>query len=533
VRLPFPERVPLLPVFGFCAALNMLQLFNGTTPLFSVLTTLFILIVTVAFNTAGGLTRPSGGYIFAYSILVVILGITYKALLGEPGQRNLLQPTLTLEVYVGSALALLIATFVARKFTLQKSLFPTFPSLTDMGRASIGCFFVGAASQLYGIFSSAGIQTGSILSALNQLNYFLPLAMILGTTYEIRKSGGQRSINAHVFLSGFVIFAGGIIGYSKQGLLEPFACWIFAVAAQRYKITVAQFFGLLLTAILVVYYLIPYTQIGRNAGEGIGRNAGEGTTNFSESIKVNIFLLSNLDLVRAAYNLDEQRYNESNSIMLRYYDRPQGLADRLQMIAPDDILINATETTGSFGIFPLVFAFENNIPHFLWAGKPIVNFGNLYAREIGIIDRSDTTTGISFSPAGDMYHQARWGGILGLLPALLFVLFVVTDSCCGDTRSSPFALLAFILFLHSAPEAGATGIIHAMTFDIGVLLLVAVVSTKMMPFIAGLVLGRVKSEPGAEPIIQAPTTAFAAAVPGMPSSEIPPSTYRWSRPDSR
>jgi hypothetical protein len=523
VRLPFPERVPLLPVFGFCAALNMLQLFNGTTPLFSVLTTLFILIVTVAFNTAGGLTRPSGGYIFAYSILVVILGITYKALLGEPGQRNLLQPTLTLEVYVGSALALLIATFLARKFTLQKSLFPNFPSLTDMGRASIGCFFVGAASQLYAIFSPVGIQAGSILSALNQLNYFLPLAMILGATYEIRKSGGRRSINTQVFLSGFLIFGGGIVGYSKQGLLEPFACWIFAIAAQRYKITVAQIFGLLLTAIFISYYLVPYAQLGRNAN-------AEGTT-FGEGIKVNILLLSNLNLVRAAYKLDEQR--DSNSIMLRYYDHPQGLADRLQMIAPDDVLINATETTGSFGIFPLVFAFENNIPHFLWADKPVVSFGNLYAREVGIIDESDSTTGISFSPAGDMYHEAKWGGILGLLPALLFVLFVITDSCCGDTRSSPFALLALILFLHSAPESGATGIIHAMTFDIIVLLLVAVVSTKMMPFLAGLMLGRVKSEPGGEPTIQAQPAAFAAAVPGMPSPEISPSAYRWSRPGSR
>ena len=79
---------------------------------------------SVAFNLAGGLTRPSGGYIFAYATLVVIVGISYKVLLGEPGQRNLLQPSLTIEVYVGVALAMLAATFVARRFTAKKSLFP-------------------------------------------------------------------------------------------------------------------------------------------------------------------------------------------------------------------------------------------------------------------------------------------------------------------------------------------------------------------------------------------------------------------------
>ncbi|MEO6802893.1 MAG: hypothetical protein ABI197_06585 [Granulicella sp.] len=447
-------------------------------------------------------------------------------LLGEPGQRNLLQPSLTIEVYVGVALAMLAATFVARRFTAKKSLFPNFLSLEDMGRASLGCFLVGAASQLYNTFGTPGAGNGSLLSALNQLNNFLPLAMVLGVTYEIRKSGGRRAMNAVIFLSGALIFAGGILGYSKQGILEPFACWVFAAAAQRYKISVAQIAGLLMAAVFISYYLVPYAQFGRGArGDTVG---------FRDGLKISIILLSNLDLVRAAYKLDEQRYSQSDNIMLRYYDKSQGLADRLQMIAPDDVLIDATQNSGSFGLLPLIFAFENNIPHFLWPGKPVINFGNIYAREVGIItDQADVTTGVSFSAAGDMYHQAKWGGILALLPVLLFVLFVVTDSCCGDTRTSPFALLALILFLHSAPEGGGSGIIRDSTFGIVALFVVAFLSTKVMPVVANLFAGKLKTQPQSGSIFQPQPAAFAAvAVPGAPGPEVPPPAYRWSNPRS-
>jgi hypothetical protein len=527
VRLPFPERLPLFSVFLFCTVLCVLQQLDGTSVAFSVCTFAFIIVATLAFNVAGGLTRASGGYIFAFSILVAIFGIVYKVILGEPGQSNLVQPVLTLEVYIGTVAAMLGAAYLARKFTPPKNLFPNFASNSDLGRASIACCFVGTVAQLYATFSTQQAEAGSVLSALYQLDYFLPLAVILGATYEIRKSGGRRSVNAQVLIAGFLMFAQGITGYSKEGIIGPFAFWVFAAAAQRYKVNVAQIAGLVLMAAFISYYLVPYSQLGRTYRV-------EGAT-FSASLKTNIYLLSNLGLVREAYNRNEELSAEINELTFRYYDHPAGFADRLSMIVPDDTLISATETNGTFGIFPTIFAFENNIPHFLWPGKPIVNFGNVYAHEVGLLsDDTDVTTGISFSPAGDVFHQAKWVGILVMLPVLLFMLFLITDSCCGDTRESPFALLALVFFLHNASEGGVTGIIHSSTFGIVALCLLALLATKLMPVLADLVVGVVKRPESKGSVIQPEPGAFVAAagVPALRATEVPPSAYRWSNPAS-
>lgn len=529
MRLPFPERLPLFSVFCFCIVLFVIQQMEGTSLLFSSCTFFFTLIAAIAFNTVGGVTRASGGFILAYTVLVALFGIVYKALLGEPGQANMLQPERTIEVYVGSACAMLLVAYLTRKFTLKKSLFPLFRSNADLGRAAIGCLLVGAAGQLYSTFSSERPAPGSILAAFYQLDSFLPLSMILGVIYEIRKSGGRRSINAVVLIAGFLQLATGLIGYSKQGIIGPFAIWAFAAASQRYKVSIAQVAGLLVTFAFIVYYLVPYSQVGRAYLTG---------STFSQNVKIRIFLLSHLDLVRKAESqMTEQFLSRYDVTVFRYYSQPQGFADRLTMIAPDDAIINATENGAVFGLFPTIFSFENIIPHFLWPSKPTIIFGNIYAHEVGILtDEDDVTTGISFSPAGEAYHEAKWVGILVVFPALLLMLFLITDSCCGDTRESPFALLALIVFLHSAPEGGVFDIVRQSTMGILTLLVASVLSVKMIPILADLFVGPAKKNHRRTPLpasLDPAPFATAATEPDLRTMAALPSPYRWSKPESR
>jgi hypothetical protein len=109
VRLPFPERVPLAPVCFFATVLCLLQLYQGTAAAFSLCSFLFIIVSALAFNMAGGLTRPSGGYIFFFVVLGVLIGLVWKAVLGEPADSNLAVPMITIEVYLCAACSLLLA----------------------------------------------------------------------------------------------------------------------------------------------------------------------------------------------------------------------------------------------------------------------------------------------------------------------------------------------------------------------------------------------------------------------------------------
>ncbi|HEV2620001.1 MAG TPA: hypothetical protein VGU23_08715, partial [Acidobacteriaceae bacterium] len=99
MRIPFPERFPIDRAVLFAAALFLIQWLEGTPLYFCAGCMVFILIATLAFNAGGGLTRISGAYVFFYSMLVVVVGLCYKAFLGEPAQSNLVAPRTDIELY--------------------------------------------------------------------------------------------------------------------------------------------------------------------------------------------------------------------------------------------------------------------------------------------------------------------------------------------------------------------------------------------------------------------------------------------------
>jgi hypothetical protein len=503
VRLPFPERVPLFPTLVFALVLCSLQQLESTSVLFSTCTFGFILIAAIAFNIVGGLSRPSGGYIFAYTLLVVLIGVTYKVIVGEPGQSNLQQPDTTILVYLGTITSMLVAAYLSKRFRLKKSLIPQFKSDGDLGRASLSCLVVGVVALVYGLTRKGDTANGSFFSAFQQLNAFLPLAIVLGVVYKVRASGGKRSFNLAALLSLIISFFFGVVSYSKQGMFTPFVCWFIAAASQRYKVSVVQIGGILLAIAFVTYYLVPYSQFGRTYYVP--------EASFSQNFKSNVFLLSNLGAVRKAYNASSAELYTGTDYS-RYYNDPQGLVDRLQMITPDDLIISYTENGGTFGLAPTLFSYENLIPHFLWKDKPTIQFGNIYAHEIGILpDEDDVTTGISFSPSGDAFHQARWSGIFLLLPVLLFVFFVVLDSFCGDCRTSPIALIALIGTFHAAPEGGVTEIIRGPFVTTGGTWIVACIVVYLMPLMANLLAGPARNAIEKIPHVASRAGRFRAA----------------------
>ena len=122
MRIPFPERVRINRVAIFAAVLFAVQQAEGTALYFSLGCVAFLLIAALAFNIGGGLTRTQGVYVFFYSLLVVIVGVSYKALIGEPGQTNLADPVTDIEVYVGGISSLLFAVVVSRRYSPAKGL---------------------------------------------------------------------------------------------------------------------------------------------------------------------------------------------------------------------------------------------------------------------------------------------------------------------------------------------------------------------------------------------------------------------------
>ena len=475
MRLPFPERVPMVPVFFFAILICAIQLYEGTSPPFSLGCLFFIVIAALAFNIGGGLTRPSGGYIFFYTVLTVIIGITLKAILGEPADSNLLNPLLTITVFVSGISMMLLAVFISTKLKTKRALLGKMVNDANMQTATVGCMIAGLTLFSISSFESAG--SGSVLSALNQLNRFFPMAIILGVIHTIRRSGGSRSVNLPVLVSGAFLFGGGILSFSKEGIITPFLCWVVAAASQRYKLSRAQLVAGLLGTFFIFQYMVPYSQYGR---------AFRGDT-FFENVEVSISLLSELGYVREQY-LSQSNYGSEEHVG-GYFNHSQGFFDRLQELDIDDALIEETRQFGTFGLYPVLASFENLVPHFIWPDKPAVFFGNVYAHEIGILGEADDTTGISFSPTGEAFHLAEWMGIFLVAPLLWLALFTVFDSLCGDVRLSPWGLLAIVTFGHLAPEGGISQIVYALGYTAFGIVFAAVMGAYLMPIIGTFFIG--------------------------------------------
>jgi hypothetical protein len=318
---------------------------------------------------------------------------------------------------------------------------------------------------------------GSVLSALSQINRFLPLTIFLGVLNTIRRSKGTRSINIPVLLAVSFMFFDGAINYSKETMFTPFACWFVAASSQRYRLSRPQLVGVAGCIFVIFYYLVPYSQYGRTFKEN----------GYNVDIQTSISLMANLGDVRKNYlETSNAAYDER---IYGYFNHPQGFFDRLEMIGIDDALINHTRLFGTLGPATIVESFENVVPHFIWPDKPHILTGNLYAHEVGILGEEDEGTGVSFTSGIVSYHLLGWWGIFLFAPFLWFILFTVFDSLCGDTRTSPWGLIVMLLYIHGAPEGDVSAVIYMFTIAAFAVVFAAIIGSYLMPVIGTFFIG--------------------------------------------
>ncbi len=506
MRLPFPERIPLQYVVLIAAILACLQQLQRTSLLFSIFSFLFIVIAGITFNAAGGFTRASGSYVFFYAVLGLMVGLFYKAYLGEPADTNLRNPILTIEVFTGGITAMLFAVIVSRKIVRKKPVLGSILKEKDMKNAAVGSLAFGLF--LFILYNVVPHQPGSPLSAISQLDRFLQMAIIVGTVHAIKQSGGRTGFSPMVVFALSVNFFAGVTTFGKEGMLTPLLCWLVAASSMRLRVRPYQVgFGLVIVY-LIFHFLVPFSEWGRTQ---IPENA-----TFVERAELAVTLLSDPSNVREQYlagfeDVGGGAPGDDSGTSLNYYNEPQGFFDRLTMIGPDDALIDYSGRGNYHGVAVIPAYFVNWIPHFLWPDKPGFASGNQFAHEIGgILGDEDISTGISFTPTGEAFHLAGWAGVFIVAPLIWIIVFTVFDSICGDTRKSPWGLLSIALFAHVAPEGMLSGAVYITWFGSLGIVFVALTSSHIMPLLGTLLAGPEK------------TGLLRLRSRGIPSRTLPP-----------
>ena len=495
MRLPVPDRFAPKHVLVFCILMFLGQIATGTDLPFACYTAFFIICAATGFNAAGGLLYPSGAFIFFNAVLTAILGLAFKIFLDEPGQNSLLDGDKAMMCYAGGMFAMMSAAMLSAKLRPKRGLLSDLSLGHAMKRAAIGCLFFGVVLTVV----TGTSAEGTLGSAFRQINHFITMAILLGATYEFRQSGGRRATNWVVFGAMFSGMAQGFLYFSKEGMFSGPVTWIIAAVSLGYDFSKRQLFVFFALAFFAVYYLVPYSQYVRNFSSDNGSR--------SENLKTAFHYLGDLGQTRQLYLELQEHHNTEGEPHL--FSQPQGFLDRLNMLAFDDALINYTDQGNVFGLSPTYFAYANVLPHFIWRDKPHFAFGNVFGRSIGVIGEGDETTGISFSPTGDAYHEARWFGVLIVWPLVVFLFFFFTDSLTGSARYSPWALLPISFAPHAAPEGMLGGTIFLTTYGIASLLFIVWTASYLMPLLTGIFIRRVGTGPASLPDIKdrSPLTA--------------------------
>ncbi|HEV2575809.1 MAG TPA: hypothetical protein VGU25_01245 [Acidobacteriaceae bacterium] len=492
MRLPFPTRISVQKTFVFSAVVFITQLIQHTDLTFAALFFAYIMLSVITFNTAGGLARASGAYVFWFALLTCIVGGLWKIVLNEPGDSNLVSPTVTMSIYVVSMMTILAALLISHRVTrnTQGLSVVMHADRLNLGHAALGCFVANQLAVWANDYLPHG--NGSLVNIINQENVFIPLCILLGTIHTIRISGGRRSVSILTLVAGgLMFFFGGLVSYSKQGMFTPIVCWGIAAASQRYRLRVWQLILLAAFAVYSVEILSPLSQVGRALIPG---NAG-----VSERLMLSVDLLSHPKRLRADYLEGAGVPDDSGHIAgyaAGYFDTPQGLMDRLNIIRPDDRLVTYTLQGHTAGKMRVVYYFMDWIPHFILPNKEalmpvgVSNAGNYYAHEIGgLLAPDDYTTGISFSPSAEAFHMDYYEGIVVVGVFVWTLLFIVVDFICGDVRQSPIGLLAVVGFAHVAPESLIGNLVYFIFFnDLGIVIAI-VFCTYFAPIIGQLLSG--------------------------------------------
>ena len=485
MRLSLPTRVPLSKAFVFASVFFCIQLIEHTGFFFSLLYFAFLILSVIAFNLAEGFTRISGAYIFWYATLIVIVGVTWKAVVGEAADSNLFTPLLDMSLYTASMGMLLLVTLLNRKMDFRSMGLGggfTTAELNYTG-AGLGCLIVW-----YGILYADvlfGQAPGGIVSALIQVNMFGPLGLILGTIGAIKDSGGRRSTNLITIVAFCYMGYLGLTSFSKQQMLTPLVCWVVGAFYSRLKLRFVH---------VVAFVAIGVVSFGFISRLSASRDLAEGLDG-AQRAKLVLYLIENPEVLKE--HVEQQAKEKVENGVGEWYDEPQSsLIERLSMIPPDDAMLAYSEQGHYEGLAPVLEYFSNLAPHFIRPDKRTMFSGNYYAHEMGYgLGADDFTTGISFSPVAEAYHCEGWGGILWLLPVLWIILFSSVDFVVGDMVKYPWGLMVVVWFAHMVPEQLLVGMIYFIGYGNFGLLLAIIVVTRIAPVLGALFSGKTASPP--------------------------------------
>ena len=258
------------PLYWLGAALLLLvlQLLDGTEPLFAGLVFLFAFFSYQAVRAAGGLTTLMGACIAFMAGQNVIVSQVAKVALGQAADSFLIRPVTTICVYDLAMAGIWLAAAISTRWARRRK--PWFTAETDLKRL-MWLSYVTMALAIVQIVvlgrrvdSETGeMQVGGVFGPFSQIFFLTPLAIASGTAYVILSSKGRRSFGLVNTLMILTLLVLGIVSAGREGMATGLVIYVATCLAFRFKFRPIHFAAAISGACLLQFILFPYALYAR------------------------------------------------------------------------------------------------------------------------------------------------------------------------------------------------------------------------------------------------------------------------------
>jgi hypothetical protein len=466
---------------GAIVALFICELLIGTDLSFAVQIALTLLAATLTIRVLGP-ASISGLMIGFMMFTYVGFSQIAKTVLGQPAQTNLAAPDTTVSVILIGTLSICAGALLVDRFLRGRRLLEyrfTTDQLVGLRNLS---FIVGGISTAIN-YQQAGADFtdasyGGIGAIANEFSFFTYLALMADCWAVLTRSDGRRSTSPTVLLQIGALTVYGILSNSKQGTALALVAYLIASIAYRRRVTKWQILVTAASAIVGVIVIYPATQLIRGRASVNHSVAGSADDLLQQFVADPASVMREWDLYRSV-PIEQMSVHEQGLFYLGSID---DLVGRFLLIANTDVIVDAVNEKGPYGLDLVTHGFLMAMPTLLLPDKPRINTCDLITWFYGIRPEMDEPSNPTIGIFADCYAAALWPGVV-IFPFLMMLIFLPTVQIYGRNISGNLiAAFLFLKYMHIFVEVQLEGYvgysIRSLPFDAAKIYILIYVANK-------------------------------------------------------
>lgn len=439
-----PQQKPIISLNwrdgAWAAAISVLaggQLLIGTDPYFTFLVVVFTVLWLFSVKLCGGIRTLTGITVGYLGFQHLVCSQFAKLIFGQRPDTPLLQPILTMEVYIVGIAATFLACLIAQLpcFTRLKPILPSEVSVEKLRVIA----YLAVALMVLRYMGSPQLGVGGIRFLMN-FDFITPLAAAAVTAYQVIKTNGRKFLHP---LSAFCIgvpFLIAIVGFQRKEAIYSIVI-IFAVAiAYGFRFRPIHFLSGIGLLYFFQFIFFPFALYYR--GE-VKR-----TNDLARNLSMAWEALGDVVANPMEYQKEEKyRPTSYDATRLLYYDqRPSPTLDRMTTLIITDALVHVGKMEGTYGWKTISYGFDMLVPRIFNEDKPILGTSNMIARMApGMVSPNDQGTQITMGYFAEGYLSFKMAGVFGISFVTMLGFLLLSRFMVGDSFKNNFWVCAWIV----------------------------------------------------------------------------------------